>query len=113
MRDIFDHIILCKDCGTRMSPCFVEKSGFQLRAIECKGCGTQIVHPQDLKTYEDFASLRKKQFKVKLRLVGNSYAVSIPKEIIDFMNEQENRMNEIVNLCLEELGRISLKFDND
>ena len=45
-----------------------------------------------------------------MRFVGNSYAVSIPREIVDFMQEQEKIMNDMVRLSFEEFGRISLKF---
>ena len=78
--------------------------------MECKKCGNQIIHPHDLKEYEEFQNLKKKNYKVKLRFVGNSYAVSIPREIVDFMNEQERQMKQMVDLCFEEMGRISLNF---
>jgi len=45
-----------------------------------------------------------------MRLVGNSYAVSIPKEIVSFMNEQEKIMDSMVKLCFEDIGRLSLNF---
>ncbi len=110
MTDIFQQTILCKDCKKEMNLIGLEKNGFHLRAIECPKCGSKIIHPSDLKEYEDFQSLKKKHFKVKLRFVGNSYAVSIPKEIINFMNEQETRMKQMVDLCFEEIGRVSLNF---
>jgi hypothetical protein len=110
MSDIFDNTILCKDCGKKMLPVKVSKDGFLMRAVSCEPCKNQVLHPEDLKEYSDFQNLRKKNFKVKLRYVGNSYAVSIPREIIDFMNEQENEMNEMVELCLEEFGIVSLHF---
>lgn len=110
MSDIFDNLVYCKNCNKKMEPSNVEKNGFALRVLRCGTCKNQIIHPQDLKEYEDFQNLKKKNFRVKLRFVGNSYAVSIPREIIDFMNEQENKINEMVNLSLEEFGRISLNF---
>ena len=110
MTDIFDNTILCKNCNKKMQPATVNRNGFHLRAVKCETCKNQIIHPEDLKEYEDFQNLKKKTFKVKLRYVGNSYAVSIPREIIDFMNEQEKQMNEMVNLCMEDLGRLSLNF---
>src|SRR5680860_560747 len=110
MQDIFENTILCKHCNEKMQPEKISKKGFVLRALKCEPCKNLIIHPEDLKEYESFQNLNKKQFKVKLRYVGNSYAVSIPREIIDFMNEQENEMDEIVNLCMEEMGRISLNF---
>jgi hypothetical protein len=93
-----------------MGPIAIERNGFKLRTVRCNNCKNQIIHPEDLKEYEDFQNLKKKNFKVKLRYVGNSYAVSIPREIIDFMNEQEKHMNEMVDLCMEEFGRLSLNF---
>jgi len=88
----------------------LEKNGLVMRALVCRGCNNKIYHPQDLKELEDFQNLKKKNFQVKLRFVGNSYAVSIPREIIDFMNEQEKEINNMVDLCLEEMGRVSLNF---
>jgi hypothetical protein len=109
--DLFENTILCKNCNKKMERTEVDKNGFALRAVECRECGNKIIHPQDLKEYEEFTDLKRKDFHVKLRYVGNSYAVSIPKEIIEFMQEQEKSMNEMVKLCFEEMGRISLNFE--
>ncbi len=109
MTDIFENTILCKTCNKKMQPSKFTRKGFLLRALKCSKCNNQIIHPEDLKEYENFSNLKKKQFKVKLRFVGNSYAVSIPREIIDFMNEQDE-MDKMVNLCMEEFDRISLSF---
>jgi hypothetical protein len=46
-----------------------------------------------------------------MRMVGNSYAVSIPREIVDFMKDQENMINDMVRLSFEEAGRLSLSFN--
>lgn len=93
-----------------MYPAIIIKNGFRLRAVRCKNCKNRIVHPEDLKEYTDFQNIKKKKFKVKLRYVGNSYAVSIPREIIDFMSEQEKQMSDMVNLCMEDIKRLSLDF---
>jgi len=110
MSDIFDNTILCKHCNKKMMSVTVNRGGFPLRAVRCDDCRNQIIHPEDLKEYTDFQNIRKKNFKVKLRYIGNSYAVSIPREIIDFMNEQEKQMNDMVDLCMEDIGRVSLNF---
>ena len=110
MQDIFENTILCKDCNKKMEKSTIDKNGFKLRILICEKCNNKIVHPADLKEYEDFQNLKKKHFRVKLRFIGNSYAVSIPREIIDFMGEQEKKMKEMVDLCFEEFGRISLNF---
>jgi hypothetical protein len=48
-----------------------------------------------------------------MRLVGNSYAVSIPKEIVSFMRAQEEIMNDMVRLCFEDLNKLSLSFEKE
>lgn len=117
MTDIFDAKILCKKCNSQMEQTIVERQGFQLRAVQCPKCGDKIVHPADLNGFEQFHDLKGKTFNVKLRVVGNSHAISIPKEIIDFMNEQhrvmKREMDDIVRLCFEDAGRLSVRFFDD
>jgi len=112
MADIFDNTILCKNCDIKMQKGKLVKNGFLLRAMICPKCSEQIIHPVDLQDFNKFISLKNKEFKVKMRLVGNSYAVSIPKEIVSFMQEQEKMFDDMVRLCFEESGRLSLNFDN-
>ncbi|KHO48703.1 hypothetical protein GW922_02440 [Candidatus Pacearchaeota archaeon] len=111
MQDIFDHTILCKKCGKPMGKAMVLRNGFNLRARICPLGHDKIIHPADEEEYKKFKELRQKEFKVKMRLVGNSYAVSIPKEIVSFMQDQEKIMNDMVRLCFEESGRLSLTFE--
>jgi len=113
MADIFDSVVLCRKCRIQMRPVTVIKNGFVLRALKCQKCGDKITHPGDEREYEEFQNIRNKRFRVKLRLVGNSYAVSIPKEIVDFMREQEKIMNDLVSLSFESARKISLIFEND
>jgi hypothetical protein len=112
MTDIFDNKIVCGKCNTRMEPVNISKDGFILRAIICPKCSSKIIHPKDQQEYEDYMNLKKKVFSVKMRFVGNSYAVSIPKEIVNFMREQEKIMDDMVRLCFEEFGKVSLSFGN-
>lgn len=89
----------------------LERNGFILRAVECPKCNEKIIHPSDEQEYHKFSSLKNKEFRVKMRLVGNSYAVSIPKEIVSFIREQEKAMDDMVKLCFEDFGRLSLRFE--
>ncbi len=111
MADIFDNTILCKKCDTKMQKVKIVKNGFLFRAVICPKCKDKIIHPVDEQEYNKFINLKNKEFKVKMRLVGNSYAVSIPKEIVSFMNEQKSIMDEMVKLCFEDFGKLSLNFE--
>ena len=110
MADIFDNKILCNKCNHQMQKAKIAKNGFLFRAIICPNCKSKIIHPVDEQEYVRYINLKNKEFKVKMRLVGNSYAVSIPKEIVSFMNQQEDVINEMVKLCFEDMGRLSLNF---
>ena len=111
MTDIFDTKILCKKDGAIMKQIIVNRNGFELRAVECPKCHDKIIHPADLNAQEHFNGIKDKKFNVKLRMVGNSYAVSIPREIVNFINEQDKMMDELVSLSFERMGKISLIFD--
>lgn len=110
MADIFDNKILCKKCNKKMKTIIINKNGFSIRAIRCPECNERIMHPADLQEYNQFMNLKNKNFRVKLRIVGNSYAISIPKEIVQFIHEQEKIMDDMVRLCLEDFGKLSLMF---
>jgi len=111
MTDLFDNKILCNQCEKEMKKVLISKNGFNLRAAKCEKCGETIIHPQDKVEYEEFIKLKQKEYDVKMRMVGNSYTVSIPREIVDFMHDQEKQMNDMVRLCFEDFGRVSMRFN--
>ena len=110
MEDLFNHQILCNECNVQTSNSSIIRNGFKLRVKKCPKCNKTIYHPLDLQEYENFNKLKNKQFQVKLRFVGNSYTVSIPKEIIDFQEEFHEEMVRLINMSLEEPEKLSLFF---
>ncbi|MFH1308180.1 MAG: hypothetical protein ABIH72_04985 [archaeon] len=113
MADLFSHRIICTKCNKDMKLIEIFKDGFKIRALECERCKEKIIHPQDEAEYKNFVNLKRKNYKVKLRLVGNSYTVSIPKEIVEFMHEQEKIMDDMVRLCFSNARRLSLMFGEE
>jgi len=113
IQDIFDQVVLCSKCNSKTIKNSVLKDGFQLRVLECPKCSNVIYHPGDLKDYEGYKSLRTRDFNVKLRMVGNSFCVSIPKEIIDFHREFEREFNDLVRLSLEGPDKIGMFFRSE
>jgi hypothetical protein len=113
MKDIFDAKISCPECGTNMTKALEIRKGFKLRFLKCKKCPEKIYHPLDLREYQEFNKLQAREFQVKLRMVGNSFSVTIPKEIIEFeekFTQMQKEMDNIMRLTLEEPGRLSLHF---
>jgi len=110
MADIFDNKILCRKCNSEMKKAKIIKNGLALRFIICPNCHERIIHPKDEDEYNKYISLKNKKFNVKMRIVGNSYTISIPKEIVSFMNEQERALDNMVKLCFEDMGKLSLRF---
>ena len=110
--DIFDTTILCKNCNQEMKQITINKEGAELRAVECPKCNNRIIHPNDLNYLENFNNLKDKTYNVKLRIVGNSHAISIPKEIINFIREQEKIMDSMVKLCFEDMRNLRVEFGN-
>ncbi|MBU2612441.1 MAG: hypothetical protein KKB62_01845 [Nanoarchaeota archaeon] len=111
MQDIFEYDIICDKCGEKMENSLMSRNGFNLRIKKCNSCGDVIVHPEDRAEYDNFVRLKKKEYEVKMRMVGNSYSVSIPREIVDFMKDQENMVNNMVRLSFQDFGRLSLMFN--
>ncbi|MEK6903627.1 MAG: hypothetical protein AABW64_03210 [Nanoarchaeota archaeon] len=113
MADIFENALWCENCERKTERQHIVKDGFQLRIWKCLKCRQEWIHPADQQDYENFKRLHHKTFEVKLRLVGNSYTVSIPREIIDFEEEMQREMkemNKIIRMSLEEPEKLSLYF---
>lgn len=113
MTDIFDATILCRACGQEMEPTLAKKEGFEVRAVECPKCHDTIIHPADLNVSAQYNNLKDKTYHVKLRMVGNSHAISIPKEIITFFQQQERLMDDMVRLCFEDMHKLRLEFGGE
>ena len=127
MEDIFNETIMCSKCKKKMDKVTVVRNGFKIRALECKKCGKHIYHPSDIQEFKKFSQLKKKPFNVKLRMVGHSYVVSIPHEIIKFQEHVRREMRDVekemakhfedmsraVNMWLEEPGRLTISFEKE
>ena len=114
MRDIFDAKIICENCNKEMKQAIIGRQGFHLRAVKCEKCGEEIIHPVDLEKFNHYKDMKGKIYSVKLRVVGNSHAISIPKEILDFVNDMQSdmkrQMDDMVKLCFEDFGKLCVCF---
>ncbi|MBT3691242.1 hypothetical protein HOG16_03310 [Candidatus Woesearchaeota archaeon] len=113
MKIITDAKILCDKCNIKTNPKYEIRKGFQIKFHECPKCMERFYNPLDLKQYQEFQKLKQREFEVKLRMVGNSFSVTIPKEIIEFegkSRQMEKEMDQMMRLCLEEPNKLSLRF---
>ena len=106
MQDIFENTVVCDVCNAKTIKDKSVKDGFVLRLWHCPECEKVWYHPDDLHEYNEFNKLRNKNFQVKLRMVGNSYIVSIPREIIEFNEIRKG----FVRLSLDGPERLSISF---
>lgn len=105
--DIFDANMMCNTCEEQTQKRTLRREGFILRCWTCSSCKKQWIHPLDLQEYKEFQELKKKRFEVKLREVGNSWIVSIPRDIIRF---QEITTKRLVCLSMNEPDKIIITF---
>ena len=114
MADLYETTIVCDSCNKKTEKTAIPREGYTLRGWTCPSCKRTWLHPEDELEYAEFKKLRNREFNVKLRMVGNSYAVSIPREIIDFeqeMEEMTHQMDQMLRLMLEEPGKLSIFFE--
>ncbi len=113
MEDLYYNTILCTNCNKKTVKTAIIKNGFSIRVLKCPNCNKEWYHPLDMQRYKNFQELKNKEFSVKLRMVGNSFCVSIPKEIIEFEERfvlLEKEIDNLIRMSLEEPGKLSLFF---
>jgi len=110
MSDIFNATVLCDRCNTKMQKTLIVRNGFEVRALQCLDCSKIYLHPEDEQKLNQFERLKGKSFQVKLRMVGNSYTVSIPREIISYQDEIQKKLNRMLFMALEEPEKLSIFF---
>lgn len=107
MEDIYDATMFCDKCKKSTTKSYKMKDGFKIRIWSCPECGKTWPHPSDMNNYTDFMDIKKRDFEVKLRPVGNSWTVSIPKEIIKFEAVSQTK---VITMSLDEPGKLTLFF---
>ncbi|MBT4334523.1 hypothetical protein HOD61_01780 [archaeon] len=113
MKDIKYAKVLCPNCNKETKKDIELRNGFKLTYFECPICSERYYDSADLRAFEEFKKLRERHFNVKLRMVGNSFSVTIPREIIDFEEKfacMEKEMDNMMRLSLEEPGKLGLYF---
>ena len=109
MKDVYENDILCKNCKKKTIKKHIVRDGFKIRTWECQKCGKIWHHPLDANEYLKFNKLKQKNFKVKLRKVGNSFSATIPSKIIEFRRVRDK--GEMIDLQLEKVNKVALNLN--
>lgn len=84
MRDVWEEHLICSKCNKKTDKIIINRENFNIRTWKCKQCRKYWPHPLDNKKFEEWKKVKNLTFKVKIREVGNSAVVSMPKEILNF-----------------------------
>lgn len=107
MLDLYETRVICEGCGKVTKRDIAIRDGFEIRRWRCRDCSKIWYHPKDIEEYNRFVELKNKGYKVKLRMVGNSWIISIPKEIVKF--EEANAVSH-VSLTVQKRGELIVRL---
>ncbi|MDP2750812.1 MAG: hypothetical protein Q8O89_08330 [Nanoarchaeota archaeon] len=80
----FENLKLKCECGGNMDKIKTSWKGIDVRGWKCSKCSEEIINPADAQKALELEKARKKNlFVVKLRTVGKSKVVTIPRSIIE------------------------------
>ena len=96
------------ECGGMASRSTVKYKDYKLRGWVCKKCKKEYIHPEDSLKISKLVALKKSRVKVKIRTVGQSLVITLPKKIAELYDLQKG---ESVELSPETLKKIEIEFD--
>ena len=91
----FEQLKLQCTCGSSMKPMTTSWKGIEVRGWKCVKCHEEIINPSDAQKALEIEKARKKDLLiVKLRKVGKSSVVTIPKAIMEAENLKDGQRLE-------------------
>lgn len=95
------------ECGAMASKSTVKYKEYEVRGWICKKCKKEYIHPEDSLKISKLEALKKNNVKVKIRTVGQSLVITLPKEIAELYGLEKG---EIVSLSPGNLKRIEIEI---
>jgi hypothetical protein len=96
--------IKCPECGETCEPTRIEVAGVDVGGWKCS-CGYELISPEELERAYLFMQA-KKHARVKISKRGNSYMITIPKNIADAINIEKVKA---ASIFLKDKNTISIK----
>lgn len=91
--DELDKIEIVCHCGGKTKRIETSWEGFPVRAWKCGRCGEEIFHPLDAQRALTIAkAIKNKEFEVKIRKVGKSLTMTIPRRLAEMFGLKEGKI---------------------
>ena len=96
------------ECGDMAGKSAIKYKSYEVRGWICKKCGKEYIHPEDSLKISKLEALKKNGIRVKVRTVGQSLVITLPKELVDIYGLEKG---EIVELTPENMRKIEIAMD--
>lgn len=91
------------ECGNMASRSTIKYNDYEIRGWICKKCMKEYIHPEDSLKISKIEALKKSGIKVKIRTVGQSLVITLPKELAEVYNLEKGEMVELVPESLKKI----------
>ena len=95
------------ECGSMASKSAVKYKDYEVRGWICKKCKKEYMHPEDSIKISRLEELKKSGIKVKIRTVGQSLVITLPKELANLYGLEQG---ETVELSPENFRKIEISL---
>jgi hypothetical protein len=93
-------------CGGWASPIDnMSLEGYVVRGWECRECGEKYINPADANYVLAIKKLEGEKLQGKITKVGNSYALRLPKKLVDAMGY---KIGEKIEITLKEPRKMEI-----
>lgn len=105
-KDMEKEIVKCV-CGEWTKPKMFRIEGFDVRGSDCPKCQEAYLNSADANIVYKFNQLKNQKLKATVTTTGNSYAIRIPKALVDLFKLKKG---EKINISLKDLHTIQINL---
>jgi hypothetical protein len=92
-------------CGKWTKPKMFKIDGFDVRGSECPKCNEGYLNGEDANLVYKFNQLKKQKLKATITTTGSSYAIRIPKALVELFKLKKGKK---INISLKDLHTIQM-----
>lgn len=84
------------ECGAMASKRTIKYKDYEVRGWVCEKCKKEYIHPEDSLKISKLEALKKEHVKVKIRTVGQSLVITLPKEVAEVYDLEKGETVELL-----------------